>query len=462
MHKSNGGKINTLVLVLFITGSIDSIRNLPATALFGTSLIFFFILSAIIFLIPAALISAELASAWVEESGVFHWTRKAFGNHIGFLAIWLQWINTMVWYPTILSFIAGTVAFLIDPQLANSKTYLVSVILCTFWALTLLNLRGVQTSAKFASICTIVGMIIPMLLIIYLAILWVATGSPLQIHITSQNIIPHLGRFDSWISLTAIMTAFLGIELTAVHVKNVANPKKTFPHAMGYSSILILATMILGSLAIAFVIPQKQIQLVDGVMQAFNNFFNAYQINWILPIITTMLIIGSIGGMINWIISPAKGLLQAAEHGFLPKFMQHENKHGVASHLLIMQAILVSLACLAFLFMPSVNGSYWLLTDLSTQLYIMMYVLMFAAAIRLRYKFPEKLRPFKLGHNNLLIWLIASLGIIGCLITLTVGFFPPSDINVGSLMHYEFVFSLGIILLIMPVIGFYLYKAKHD
>ena len=55
------------------------------------------------------------------------------------------------------------------------------------------------------------------------------------------------------------------------------------------------------------------------------------------------------------------------------------NQHNVPSRILITQAILVSAVCLAFLLMPSVNGSYWLLTDLSTQLYILMYLLMFIA-----------------------------------------------------------------------------------
>src|SRR5689334_16639397 len=99
-------KISTLALTLLITGSIDSIRNLPASALFGSTLVFFFVFSALIFLIPSALVSAEL-SANAEKSGIYQWTKQAFGDHMGFLAVWLQWINSVIWFPTILSFIAG-------------------------------------------------------------------------------------------------------------------------------------------------------------------------------------------------------------------------------------------------------------------------------------------------------------------------------------------------------------------
>ena len=87
-----------------MTGSIDSIRNLPTTALFGPSLIFFFILGAIFFLLPTGLISAELSSTWPDKGGIYQWTKMAFGEKTGVVAIWLQWINTMVWYPTIFVF----------------------------------------------------------------------------------------------------------------------------------------------------------------------------------------------------------------------------------------------------------------------------------------------------------------------------------------------------------------------
>ena len=52
-------------------------------------------------------------------------------------------------------------------------------------------------------------------------------------------------------------------------------------------------------------------------------------------------------------------------------------EHGVAANLLITQAVIVSFICLAFLLMPSISGSYWLLTALNIQLYMIMYVMMF-------------------------------------------------------------------------------------
>lgn len=463
MTKKSAAGLSVFALTMLITGSIDSIRNLPATALFGSTLIFFFIFAAIVFLIPTGLVSAELASSWPEKGGIYHWVELAFGKKIGFLAIWLQWINTMVWYPTILSFIAGTFAYLINPGLAENKEYLVLMILATFWILTLINLRGIQASARVASFCAIFGMIIPMTLIIGMGGLWVFLGNPTHLHITLHNAFPHLAHSGSWVSLTAIMTAFVGMELATVHVSSVKDAQTGFPRSLLFSTIFILVTMILGALAIAFVLPADQISLVNGVMEAFINFFESYHMGWMIPVVTLMLLIGSLGGMINWIISPAKGLLQAAEENYLPAIFQKKNKHGVAGNLLISQAVLVSILCAAFLLMPSVNGSYWLLTDLSTELYMLMYLLMFATAIRLRYKFADHQRAFRVpGPGNSGMWITCLLGFLGCLVTVFVGFFPPSAIDVGGAAHYETLFISGILAMILPVFLFYYYKSWHD
>jgi amino acid transporter len=455
-------KISVLALVLLITGAIDSIRNLPTTALFGSTLIFFFIFSAIVFLIPVALVSAELSSTWSEEEGgVYSWVRHAFGDNMAFFTIWLQWINTMVWYPTILLFIAGTLAYLINPELAQNKFYLISVILVIFWSLTFLGLSGLRASAAFASFCAIAGMIIPMAVIILLAIVWLIKGNPLAIDLSFKSLIPHWQDTQSWVSLTAIMTSFLGMELAAVHVRNVHNPQRNFPRAMYFSVILILTTMILGSLSIAFVLPQEDISLVHGVMQAFTNFFQAYHLTALMPVMAILLLLGSLGSMVNWIISPAKGLLLAADNGFLPHWLYRLNKHGVASRILILQAVLVTLLCSGFLLFSSVNAIYWLFTALSTELYIVMYVLMFIAAIRLKNKFASLPRPFAIPGGRYGYYFICLLGLSGCFITLVVGFFPPeTSMDIGGANHFRLIFTTGIFLMLIPAYLLYLRKVS--
>ena len=231
--------LTVFTLTMLITGSSDSIRNFPTTALFGSTLIFFLLLAGIFFLIPTALISAQLASALPQKSGIYHWVKLAFGKKSACMAIWLQWINTMVWFPTILSFIGGTMAYLINPSLAHNKTYLVATILSIFWIMTLFNLKGIRYSARFATICAIFGMLIPITLIIALAATWLLSGHAAQIHLTTSTLFPKLGHSETWISLTAIMTAFLGMELATVHINQADRPQTTSLGLYFYPSLLL-------------------------------------------------------------------------------------------------------------------------------------------------------------------------------------------------------------------------------
>ena len=452
--------LNIFALTMLITGAIDSIRNLPVTALFGSHLIFFFIFAAVLFLLPIGLISAWLSSSEVTD-GVYGWIKAAFGPKLGFLAIWLQWINTMIWYPTILSFIAGLIAYTISPALAQNPYYLVTTILCIYWAMTLLNLKGLHVSANFASIATVIGMIIPMALLMGLGLLWVMTGHAVQIAFHLTSLIPSVHQSQNWVSLTAIMASFVGMELATVYVKRIANPQRIFPKALLLSIGIILVTMILGSLSIAMILPEKNIHLVDGVMQVLSYFFATYHLSGFVPILALMILIGSLGGMINWMISPARGLLLAAQDHFLPKTMQRENKHGAPHVILMTQAVLVSIVCLIFLLMPTINSSYWLLTDLSTNLYMLMYVLTFITAIVLAGGKKIKHAHFKIFGGTMGVLITSFIGLSGCLLTFAIGFIPPLTIIVGSIWPYESILVIGIIITIFPVLIFYRIRDSH-
>src|SRR3990167_6234562 len=149
MDKKSLRSLSIFSLTMITVGSVDSIRNLPMTALFGSQLIAFFLIGTFFFLLPTALVSAELAATWPEQGGVYVWLKEAFGKKAGFLAIWLQWVENVIWYPLLLMFVAGTVGYLIAPHLASDPYFLFSVIIGAFWAVTLINYCGMKASSFF-------------------------------------------------------------------------------------------------------------------------------------------------------------------------------------------------------------------------------------------------------------------------------------------------------------------------
>jgi amino acid transporter len=215
--------------------------------------------------------------------------------------------------------------------------------------------------------------------------------------------------------------------------------------------------MLFGSLAIAYILPNHEINLVAGVMQVFTNFFKVFHMEWAIPVLTILILIGSVGSIINWLISPAKGLLHAAEFGFLPSLFRKKNRYNIAYNILIAQAVLVSIFCLIFFLVPSVNAFYWFLTGLSTNLYILMYVMMFLSAIKLYYSFENRPLSFRIPGKHIGLWITSLLGLFGCLVTIIVSFFPPDDLNI-NIEYYSLLMTIGTILMIAPVFLFYLYR----
>lgn len=439
-------------LAMITAGSVDSVRNLPATALFGSSIIFFFILAAIFFLIPGAMVSSELASTCSEAGGVYVWLKQAFGKKAGFVAVWYQWVENVFYFPAILSFVVATLAYIFSPQLAHSKTYLVSMILIIFWIATFINIRGIKLSAMVANFATIFGLILPMLIIIILGLVWLLQGQHLQIQFNLHQMLPSLHHGGVWVALTGIILSLCGIELATVYGQDVKNPQKAYPRALMIASVIIVLTLICGGLSIAIVLPEKQISLVAGIMQACEMFFGHYHLHWMLPLIAIMLVFGGVGTVNNWIIAPVRGLLIAAADGHMPKHMAKRNKHGAPYVLLLYQAMIVTATTLVYLLMPTVNASYWLLTVLTAQLYMFMYMMLFAAGIRLRFKRVERNRGFMIPGGKVGMIIVAGAGFIGCLVTVVVGFIPPDRVNVGSHAHYEMIIIAGLVIMSIPAL----------
>ncbi len=162
---------------------------------------------------------------------------------------------------------------------------------CFFWAATLVNLYGMRSSAWFSNICALTGLMLPMTLIIALGVAWVYSGRPIAVQFDKASIMPHWGDSSMWVSLTAIMMSFCGIEMATVHANDVAEPQRAFPKALILSVMIILATLILGSLAIAVVLPHD-ILIWYRYHAAFHAFLAQYNLVYCMPLVALMLVLG--------------------------------------------------------------------------------------------------------------------------------------------------------------------------
>jgi len=425
---------------------IYSVRGLPLMAEEGCAVLSFMALSALFFLLPVSLVTAELASAWPPQGpgGVYVWVREALGERWAFLAIWLQWSENVIWFPTVLSFIAATLAYVVSPALAGSKVYTLLVILIIYWGGTLANLHGMKTSA-WITIVGVVSTLVTTALIIVMGFSWWFMGRPSQLTFSAAGLLPDFGDMGALVFLAGALVIVSGIEVSAVHHEQVKDPKRTFPRATFISVMVSFCAIVLGSLAISMVVPQKELSLVAGLMEAFERFFTAYHMKWLVPVTALLIVAGSIGEVAAWILGPSKGLLIAAKDGLIPPLLKRTRRDDVPVNILLLQAFIVSGLVLVFLVMPTVSSAYWILTALTAQLYVLMYILLFISAIVLRYKQPHTHRPYRIPGKNYGIWIFGMAGLTGSVFTLFIGFFPPAQLETGNLLVYEGFLVLGLL-----------------
>ena len=142
--------------------------------------------------------------------------------------------------------------------------------------------------------------------------------------------------------------------------------------------------------------PAEQLRLTAGVMQAFDAVFAEFGMQWLTPILGIMLVAASLGGMLTWLAGPSKGLLLISrQEGYLPPFLQQLNKHGVQQNILVAQGVVTTVIALGYAFIPDVSSAYWIFSVITTQVYLIMYLLMFVAAVRLRRSQPDHPRGFR-------------------------------------------------------------------
>jgi glutamate:GABA antiporter len=443
----NKKTLSVFSLVMINIIAVDSIRALPVSAEYGLSLIFFYLVCAIGFMIPVALIAAECASAWPEEGGIYIWTREAFGKSYGLFVAWIQWIYNIVWFPSILSLLAMILFYIIDPSLTNNKPMLIFAINGLFWLVTLLNCFGIRIASWLSIVSAIIGTLLPIMLFVVLGICWIVMKKPLAISLNASALLPHITHFNQLGLLSGVVFGLIGLDMSAVHASDVSNPQRDYPRALLISVIVILTTMILGSLAISLVIPAKDLNLASGIIESFQIYLTAYHLSWLTPIIAVCILIGGLGGVSAWILGPGRCMMVASRDQLAPAILNRTNRYGAPVGVLLIQAVVFSLFSSVYLLFPDFNTAYWLLSVITSQLAMMLYMVVFLAAIRLRFSAPKQPRGFIIPGGRVGITLVGGLGFITCLVIFSLGLIPPAQLLIHPVVLYETVLIACIIIL---------------
>lgn len=441
--------ISWLTLAFMTTASVASLRPAPTMAIYGLAAVFLYLLPAVVFLLPTALVGAELASGW--SGGIYRWVSEALGKPLGFLAVWCQFAMTIAYYPSLLAYVASTFAYVIDPSLAENGLYVAIVIVTVYWAGVWISSRGTRAIAGLSSFGLIVGTLIPGVLLVLLGMIFLGQGNPSAQPMTADHWLPPWTGLASLVLIVNNFLSYAGMEMNGVHVSSLREPKREYPKAMFLATGLVLLIFILPALAIAWVMPSEQLSLTAGLMQAFEAFFEHFSIGWMTRVVGVMLVCAALGGMLTWLSGPAKGLvLLSRQEGYLPPAFQKFNKAGSPTSIMVAQGVITTLIGILYAFSDSVSSSYWMFSVITVQIYLIAYLLMFVAVVKLRRTQPEVERGFRVPA---VVW-VASVGFVASVLALVIGFVPPDQFDGEPLWRYLLIVGGGLFVLgiLIPVL----------
>jgi amino acid transporter len=448
-HNRSGIGLFSLFMINF--AAIANVRNLPFIAPYGFSLVFFYALAAFLFLIPTALISAELASTFPEDGGIYNWVSRALGPRTGFFAVLLQNVNNFACFPMALSFVASTIAYGIFHSFEENRIFVIAVIFTMIWGGTLVTLYGVRVTGLISAVGSTLGTFLPTAIIVGLCVYWLASGLPSQIIFSTETFFPSASNSGNMSLMLGVLLGFAGLEMSANHIRDVKNPRKVYPRAIFLATLAILFVSILGSLAIAIVVPKEKLAIHAGAIQALSKFFSEFHIEWLTPIVSLLMVLGSIAWFCAWVSGPPRAMYASVKHGHLPYFFHKLNKYGMPTNIMLTQAVISTVLSFVFIFAESIGAAFVVLTTITAQFLLMMYILMFLSAIILRIKTREGEGEFHVPGGKTGTIVLSCIGLSVSLLSYAIGFFPPSAIDVKSPTAYTLSIMVGnIIAILLP------------
>ncbi|MGA2535216.1 MAG: APC family permease [Terracidiphilus sp.] len=452
-------------VLLFNIATVLGPRWIAAAGHNGTSSISLWMLAAVFFFVPGALVINELSSRFPEEGGLYVWSREAFGPFHGFVAGWTYWIYTVFYFPGLLLASASMSAYIIagrGAQLAQDRTFLVSVSIGLLLVSVILNIIGLNIG-KWLQNAGGVGTYLPLLMLVAIAaIMCWRYGS--ATHFTMSNMLP-VWNWDTVNFWSQIAFAFTGLELVSAMSEEVRDPRRTLPRAVFGAGALIALMYIAGTFAILSLVPAADLDPQSGVFHAITLGSMALRVGFLGVLAAVLVTVGNAGGVGSTVAGIARVPFVVGIDRYLPAAFGKIHPRWKTPYIsILVQAIVSGAILLGSQTIETTRGAYQFLIDAAIILYFIPFLYMFAAVIKLYRRRDRKENPHAIlvpgGRAG--VWIAGGLGFAVVLLGIVVSLVPPGDSANKLGFELKLVAGTGTLILL----GLFLYwrgaRAKQE
>jgi amino acid transporter len=441
-------------LVLFNLVAVLGLRHLGTTAKFGFGSLLMWLIAAVFFFIPQGLAVIELSSRFPKEGGIYFWTKRGLGEGHGFLCGWCYWINNVLYYPNLLISAAVIATFIFgksESALGDNWLYVLPVTLGTLWIATVINIVGVSTG-KWLQNAGGVGTYVPGLILILLGVYGAITAPPAN-ELSLATLKPDLSNLPALNLLAAIAFAFAGLELASTMADEAEKPRRNLPRSIFISGPLIAIVYILGTAAVLWRLPNKDVNVVSGFLQAIKAGADNISptLGWVAPFCAALYSIGNLGSMGAWLIGPARVAFVIGLDRYFPKAFGavHPRWHTPYVAILV-QATLATIFLLLSVLGKGTNveNVYLVLLDTQILIYFIPYLYLFIVYLIHRRHSHNSSEIALVPGGSIGAWLTGLSGMIVTLFAMIIATIPPPGMGDSLLFRVKVIGgALGFILI---------------
>ena len=423
---ARGMSVTTIAMLIVVTvfGFANVTDNLAAL---GLAAIPSWIVVGLIYFLPLSLILAEFSAALPDKrGGIYSYMELGLGPTAAFIGTWAYFSANLFYLQSVCSrFVISASLALTGRDVFETRTWMVPWLgVLTVVGLTWLSSRGVRVFARFSSIMgrAILFAIFALIAVAIGAVL-IGTHEPATAF-TTDALVPKLDL--AYFSTFAwLLFAVAGAEVAGPYVHDTANPQRDFPRAVISATLLVGLLYVLGSVAVAFLMP------IDSINKATASYDVWAALGALIGVSPELLgraymtlgLLVSVAAYTVWMESPIRAMFADVPEGTFPAFLTKRDEHGTHHHALWTQAAVVSVLTL----IPLLSGTgtdsgsddfISLLNDLRSLSLVVPYLFIAVAYVRARRAGMQS--PFQMARSTnvavtigVLLFVISALGYLG-------------------------------------------------
>src|SRR5580765_7409280 len=418
-------------VLLFNIAAVLGPRWIAAAAHNGTPSISLWVLAAVFFFLPTALIIIELSTRYPAEGGLYVWSKEAFGDFHGFVAGWAYWIYTFFYFPGLLTASVAMSVYIGGPKyawLAGSPKYLLWASLGLLVTAVLFNIVGLDIG-KWLQNAGGVSTYVPLVMLVGIGT-YLALHRGSATHFSWKSTLP-VWNWDTVNFWSNIAFAFTGMELVCAMSEEIRDPCKTLPRAVYASTGLIAVIYVLGTMALLWLLPADQVDPRNGVFGGISIGSAALGIAWFGMLAALLVTVGNAGGVGATVAGVARVPFVAGIDHYLPAFFGKIHPKWKTPYISILIQAVISAAILVLSQInATVIGAYQFLVSMSVILYFIPFLYMYGAGIKLAHR-PDRAdgQAVLVPGGKIGMWIAGSLAFLITLGSMVLAAIPPGGEN---------------------------------